>query len=147
MGHDHDYERFAPQTPGGRLAPAFGLREVVVGTGGAGLRPFFDVQPYSRVRIANRHGAMVLRLSTGRYTGRFRTVSGIVRDSFSGSCHGGPDEGATDGSVGEPCKAVGRCSVTTARTVTGWHRRPTRPSGTSRQPNVGGRLGASRRLA
>ncbi len=89
-GHDHDYERFAPQTPGGRLAPAFGLREVVVGTGGAGLRRFFDVQPHSRVRIANRHGAIVLRLSTGGYTGQFRTVSGFVRDSFSGSCHGKP---------------------------------------------------------
>ncbi len=56
---------FGPQTPGGRLAPGFGLREVVVGTGGAGQRPFFHVQPYSRVRMTNRFGAIVLRLSPG----------------------------------------------------------------------------------
>ena len=30
-GHDHDYERFAPQTPGARLARATGIREFVSG--------------------------------------------------------------------------------------------------------------------
>ena len=39
-GHDHDYERFAPQDPGGRADAARGLREFVVGTGGAALRTF-----------------------------------------------------------------------------------------------------------
>ena len=38
-GHDHDYERFAPQT-GGRVPDPDGIREFVVGTGGAALRPF-----------------------------------------------------------------------------------------------------------
>ena len=33
-GHDHDYERFAPQTPDGSADPARGIREFVVGTGG-----------------------------------------------------------------------------------------------------------------
>jgi acid phosphatase type 7 len=88
--HDHDYERFGPQTPGGRLAPAFGMREVVVGTGGAGQRPFFHVQPYSRVRMTNRFGAIVLRLNVNGYTAQFRTVGGTVRDSFGGTCHGRP---------------------------------------------------------
>jgi len=36
-GHDHEYERFAPQTPNGSADPARGIREFVVGTGGAGL--------------------------------------------------------------------------------------------------------------
>ena len=36
-GHDHDYERFAPQTPSGTADPARGIREIVVGTGGAKL--------------------------------------------------------------------------------------------------------------
>ena len=39
-GHDHDYERFAAQDPDGRPDAARGLREFVVGTGGAALRSF-----------------------------------------------------------------------------------------------------------
>ena len=33
-GHDHDYERFAPQRPDGTLDTSQGIREFVVGTGG-----------------------------------------------------------------------------------------------------------------
>ena len=33
-GHDHDYERFGPQTPAGVLENARGVRSFVVGTGG-----------------------------------------------------------------------------------------------------------------
>ena len=33
-GHDHDYERFAPQSPAGAADPSLGIREIVVGTGG-----------------------------------------------------------------------------------------------------------------
>ena len=36
-GHDHDYERFAPQDPRGRKDPARGIRAFVVGTGGGGV--------------------------------------------------------------------------------------------------------------
>ena len=34
VGHDHEYERFAPQNPSGVADPK-GIREFVVGTGGA----------------------------------------------------------------------------------------------------------------
>ena len=34
-GHEHLYERFAPQDPDGRADPALGIREIIVGTGGA----------------------------------------------------------------------------------------------------------------
>ena len=33
-GHDHHYERFAPQNPLGELDPDYGMRQFVVGTGG-----------------------------------------------------------------------------------------------------------------
>jgi hypothetical protein len=33
-GHEHNYERFAPQDPNGRAVPKRGIREFVVGTGG-----------------------------------------------------------------------------------------------------------------
>ena len=48
-GHAHDYERFAPQTPSGKASPT-GIREFVVGTGGAGQIPLGTVQPNSEVR-------------------------------------------------------------------------------------------------
>ncbi len=48
-GHDHNYERFAPQSPSGAADPARGIREFVVGTGGAGLRPFAsELRPTAR---------------------------------------------------------------------------------------------------
>ena len=39
-GHDHDYERFAPQDPTGRADPDRGITEIVVGTGGGEMRDF-----------------------------------------------------------------------------------------------------------
>src|SRR5437773_4604087 len=33
-GHEHSYERFAPQDPQGKADPVNGIREIVVGTGG-----------------------------------------------------------------------------------------------------------------
>ena len=49
-GHDHDYERFGPQDPAGREDKARGLREFVVGTGGAVLRDFPTSVAHSEVR-------------------------------------------------------------------------------------------------
>ena len=51
-GHDHDYERFAPQTVEGAANPA-GVRQFVVGTGGASLREFAP-QPAAQQRGADR---------------------------------------------------------------------------------------------
>src|SRR5690606_1777704 len=34
--HRHQYERFAPQTPDGAVDPVRGIRQFIVGTGGAG---------------------------------------------------------------------------------------------------------------
>ena len=51
-GHDHDYERFAPQDPDGRVDGERGIREFVVGTGGAPsarLRP--APAPNSELRV------------------------------------------------------------------------------------------------
>ena len=48
-GHDHDYERFGPQDPAGREDKAGGVREFVVGTGGAVLRDFPTVAAHSEV--------------------------------------------------------------------------------------------------
>ena len=49
-GHDHIYERFAPQAPDGTLDMARGIREFVVGTGGANLTEIETLAANSEVR-------------------------------------------------------------------------------------------------
>jgi 3',5'-cyclic AMP phosphodiesterase CpdA len=84
-GHDHMYERFAPQDAEGRFDATHGIREFVVGTGGV---PLYDVQmlrPNSEVRL-KAHGVLKLTLSGDRYQWEFLAVSG-AGDSGQGSCH------------------------------------------------------------
>ena len=42
-GHDHLYERFAPQSPNGMADPINGIRQFTIGTGGGGLHAFSQV--------------------------------------------------------------------------------------------------------
>ncbi|PQO89367.1 alkaline phosphatase [Massilia phosphatilytica] len=92
-GHDHDYERFAPQDADGRLDPTRGLRQFVVGTGGAYPTPFLLTVAHSEVRDANRTGVLRLRLYAGGYGWEFvestRLSSfGIAPpDRGSAACH------------------------------------------------------------
>ena len=85
-GHDHDYERFAPQTPSGQASPT-GIREFVVGTGGAGLRPFEGARPNSEVRDSSANGVLKLTLSSAGYRWDFIPAGGSFVDSGTGSCH------------------------------------------------------------
>lgn len=88
-GHDHNYERFAAQTPSGAAEPGRGIVEVVVGTGGSALRGFETVKPHSVARNASTHGVLELTLNDNGYTGNFRPIPGqTFNDSFSGTCHG-----------------------------------------------------------
>jgi hypothetical protein len=87
-GHDHDYERFAPQDPSGNADPDRGIREFVVGTGGAPLRGFRTIRPNSEVRNADTHGVIRLALSAEGYRWDFVPVAGeTFTDSGSGDCH------------------------------------------------------------
>jgi hypothetical protein len=87
-GHDHDYERFAPQRPDGTADASTGIREFVVGTGGTGLRSFSTIQANSEVRKAGVLGVLKLELKTAGYTWRFVPVAGSTwTDSGSASCH------------------------------------------------------------
>ena len=92
-GHDHDYERFAPQDADGRLDPARGIRQFVAGTGGAYPTPFLFTVAHSEARDSNRTGVLRLRLYTGGYGWEFvestRLYSfGIAPlDHGSAACH------------------------------------------------------------
>ncbi|HEY6957282.1 MAG TPA: metallophosphoesterase [Candidatus Limnocylindria bacterium] len=87
-GHDHDYERFAPQDPDGN-ATARGVREFVVGTGGASPYGFAIVRPNSEKRIANVFGVLKLTLSSSGYAWSFIDTAGTTRDEGSSPCHAG----------------------------------------------------------
>jgi len=86
-GHDHDYERFAPQDPKGRADPDRGIVEVVVGTGGAPLRDFKDPAANAIVRSSIAHGVLVLALQPSGWTFRFVSTDGSFSDQGRSSCH------------------------------------------------------------
>ena len=89
-GHDHDYERFAPQNPSGKLDNAKGIREFVAGTGGGSHTPFKSIQPNSQVRIANVFGVLEFHLASSSYTWQFIPSAGqktTGTDSGSATCH------------------------------------------------------------
>ncbi len=86
-GHEHDYERFAPQDPGGRADPAGGITEIIAGTGGGALRPFKRSAPNSLVRIADTYGVLELTLRSSGWSYRFLAADGRVLDEGDGTCH------------------------------------------------------------
>jgi len=86
-GHDHDYERFGLQDPLGRPDPVNGLRELVVGTGGAPWLPFRTVAANSRIRMTGTFGVLRLTLQPGGYRWRFVHAAGApFTDHGSGTC-------------------------------------------------------------
>ena len=87
VGHDHDYERFAPQDANGRRDAERGIREFVVGTGGHSLRRFSRIAPNSEARDDSSFGVLELTLGAGAYAWRFRPAVGTFTDSGSARCH------------------------------------------------------------
>jgi 3',5'-cyclic AMP phosphodiesterase CpdA len=86
-GHDHDYERFAPQDPSGAADPARGITEIVVGTGGAALRTFGPAIANDVVRSNLAHGVLAVTLKPSGWSFRFVSTDGSFRDEGQGTCH------------------------------------------------------------
>jgi acid phosphatase type 7 len=84
-GHDHMYERFAPQDMDGK-AKATGIRQFIVGTGGASLYPVGGARPNSEVR-ASVYGILAMSLSPTSYQWDFKSVDSGFHDSGTGACH------------------------------------------------------------
>ena len=96
VGHEHSYERFAPQDPEGKLDFTHGIREIVAGTGGRSHDPLGFAIPNSEVRDADTFGVLKVTLSPHVYTWEFIPVpGGTFRDSGAGVCHNqAPQEAA-----------------------------------------------------
>lgn len=88
-GHEHNYERFAPQTPDGVADPTNGIREFVVGTGGTGhYDDLGTALPTSEIFAGATFGVFKLTLGPGTYSWEFIPVAGqTFTDSGNGSCH------------------------------------------------------------
>ncbi len=84
-GHEHFYERFSRQDADGR-GDENGLREFIVGTGGAPLYGFVRQTPNSSTRVAS-HGIIRFTLRPDAYEWDFLDVSGSTRDNGSTPCH------------------------------------------------------------
>lgn len=94
-GHDHVYERFAPQNPDGVADAAFGIRQFTVGTGGGeSLYAFDSIPPGSNVQVRNNvtNGVLQLTLHNTSYDWKFIPAPGFgsYTDSGTGNCHGKP---------------------------------------------------------
>jgi hypothetical protein len=86
-GHDHDYERFAPQDPAQNPDPN-GIREFIVGTGGQEHEPFISQAPNSEVFNSDTFGALKLTLHSASYNWQFvPEAGGTFTDSGTASCH------------------------------------------------------------
>lgn len=87
-GHDHDYERFAPQDPDGHEDRARGIREFVVGTGGAEMRDFGTIRANSELRATGTFGVIELDLHPTSYDWQFHPTTGGFTDSGTAApCH------------------------------------------------------------
>jgi calcineurin-like phosphoesterase family protein len=86
-GHDHIYERFAPQDPNGVRRSKRGIREFIVGTGGANHTSIVTVAPNSQVRNADTYGILKLVLHPTSYRWRFVPEAGSAfSDSGGKAC-------------------------------------------------------------
>jgi hypothetical protein len=107
-GHDHHYERFAPQDPDGGADPVRGIRQFVVGSGGKNHYSIGTVKPNSQVRNTDTFGVLKLVLEPTGYRWEFLPVAGrTFTDGGSETCH---DEGGT------VARGEGRGTASLART-------------------------------
>jgi hypothetical protein len=87
-GHEHLYERFAPQTPAGVANPD-GIRQITAGTGGKSRHGLARTAPRNaEARSASGYGVLELTLHADSYDWRFRSEAGkTFTDAGSYPCH------------------------------------------------------------
>jgi acid phosphatase type 7 len=98
-GHEHSYERFAPQDPEGRADPQHGIREIIVGTGGRSHDPLGFALPNSEVQNFDSYGVLKLTLLPQGYTWEFIPEEGkSFHDAGAGVCQNrAPQQARTSG--------------------------------------------------
>jgi hypothetical protein len=86
-GNDHNYQRFARQTPSGERDSERGIRQFVVGTGGAIHYPLGPALPNTEVQNSGAFGVLKLTLHDASYDWAFVPQTGrTFTDSGSAGC-------------------------------------------------------------
>lgn len=85
-GHDHLYERFAPQNSVGQIDMARGVRQFTVGTGGAELSGVL-ARRFNSERVISESGVLKLTLEAAAFSWEFIGLDGGVRDTGRAPCH------------------------------------------------------------
>ena len=87
--HSHHYERFAPLDANGRRTTSGGMRQFIVGTGGAFFTGVGSRLGTSEVAQNNTFGVLKLTLHPTSYDWQFVSIAGgSFTDSGSGGCNG-----------------------------------------------------------
>jgi acid phosphatase type 7 len=88
-GHAHRYERFARIKPSGKRSSARGIRQFIVGTGGApGEFQHGSDEPRVQAKKIGAPGVLKLELGSGFYHWKFVPVAGRnYTDSGRARCH------------------------------------------------------------
>ena len=118
-GHNHQYERFAPQTPDGGLDSVNGIVQIIAGTGGAGHDVPIVIVPNSVVENSATYGVLKLTLSadgSAQYVWKFIPIAGkTFTDSGAGACY---PKGTSVVSAGLSTLAVSPASVSVGGSAT-----------------------------
>ncbi|WP_172385435.1 metallophosphoesterase [Streptomyces sp. MNP-20] len=80
-GHDHHYERFAPQNADGDADASNGIVEVIAGTGGANPYKIEEVQPHSQKRITNTYGVVKIDFADDGFSWKLIGTDGSTKDT------------------------------------------------------------------
>jgi hypothetical protein len=100
VGHDHNYERFAPQTSDGQLDTKWGVQEFVVGTGGRNTSGQGTIRPNSLTRNFSTFGILKMVLRPTGYDWQFVPIAGSsFTDSGTANCHGLPGSADASGAM------------------------------------------------
>src|SRR6266511_135801 len=118
-GHDHIYERFAPQDPNGVSDAIRGLREFIIGSGGANHTTLVTTAVNSEVRNTDTYGVRKLTLHPTSYDWQFVPEAGkTFTDSGTGACHGGVPAGtSTSISTNTPTRTATSTRTATATSI------------------------------
>jgi hypothetical protein len=89
VGHSHLYERFRRNDPNQNADPNYGLRQIIVGTGGRNVYGFGTIEPGSEVRNGTTFGVIKFTLRPTDYTWDFVPIAGqTFTDTGTETCHG-----------------------------------------------------------
>jgi hypothetical protein len=86
-GHSHIYEKYSPSKPDGTVDNTRGIRNFVVGTGGASLDGNGDTDGPLELRNNSKYGVIKLTLQATGYSWKFVDIGGATVDEGTGTCH------------------------------------------------------------